>query len=166
MNHKDTETQRTKLNELSNQVIGLCIEVHRELGPGLLESAYEEALAHELTLAGLKFERQRDMPLLYKGVKLDCGYRLDLIIEGELILELKAAAELQPVHYAQLLTYLKLERRSLGLLINFNVPLLKNGIRRVVAGELFRAEKSIGSDLVQLALFLCASVPLWFKNRI
>lgn len=132
MNHEDTETQRSKLNELSHHVIGLCIEVHRELGPGLLESAYEEALAYELTQTGLKYERQRDMPLLYKGVKLDCGYRLDLVIEGELILELKAASELLPVHHAQLLTYLKLERRSLGLLINFNVPVLKHGIRRVV----------------------------------
>ena len=90
MNHKDTETQRSELNELSHRVIGLCIEVHRELGPGLLESAYEEALAYELTQAGLKYERQRDMPLLYKGVKLDCGYRLDFVVEGELILELKA----------------------------------------------------------------------------
>ena len=131
MNHEDTEAQRSNLNELSNRVIGLCIEVHRELGPGLLESAYEEALAYELTHAGLKYERQRDMPLLYKGVKLDCGYRLDLVIEGELIIELKAATELLPVHHAQLLTYLKLERRSLGMLINFNVPILKNGIKRM-----------------------------------
>ena len=166
MNHEDTETQRSNLNELSNRVIGLCIEVHRELGPGLLESAYEEALAFELTHAGLKYERQRDMPLLYKGVKLDCGYRLDLVIEGELIIELKAATELLPVHHAQLLTYLKLEHRSLGLLINFNVPVIKNGIRRVVAGELFKAEKTTRTDLGQLALLLCASVSLWFKNRI
>lgn len=166
MNHKDTETQRSKLNELSNRVIGLSIEVHRELGPGLLESAYEEALAYELTLAGIKFERQREMPLLYKGVKLDCGYRLDLVVEGELIIELKAVSELFPVHHAQLLTYLKLERRSLGLLINFNVPVLKNGLRRVVAGELFKDEKPARTDLGQLALLLCASVSLWFKNRI
>jgi GxxExxY protein len=165
MNHEDTETQRSKLNELSNRVIGLCIEVHRELGPGLLESAYEEALAYELTLAGIKFERQRDMPLLYKGIRLDCGYRLDLVVEGELILELKTVSELLPVHHAQVLTYLKLERRSLGLLINFNVPVLKNGIRRIVAGELFKAEKTTRTDLGQLALFLCASVSLWFKNK-
>ena len=166
MHHKDTEAQRSKLNELSHRVIGLCIEVHRELGPGLLESAYEEALAFELTQAGLKFERQREMPLLYKGVKLDCGYRLDLVVEGELILELKAANELLPVHHAQLLTYLRLERRSLGLLINFNVPVLKHGIRRVVAGELFKDERTGWTDLGHLALFLCASVPLWFKNKI
>jgi GxxExxY protein len=166
MNHQDTETQRTRLNELSNRVIGLCIEVHRELGPGLLESAYEEALAYELTLAGMKFERQRDTPLLYKGVKLNCGCRLDLVIEGELIIELKAAAELLPVHHAQLLTYLKLERHSLGLLINFNVPVLKNGLRRIVAGELFKDEKPARTDLGHLVLLLCASVSLWFKNRI
>ncbi len=166
MNHKDTETQRSELNELSHRVIGLCIEVHRELGPGLLESAYEEALAFELTQAGLKFERQRDMPLIYKGVKLDCGYRLDFIVEGELILELKAAAELLPVHHAQLLTYLKLERRSLGLLVNFNVPVLKQGIRRGVAGDLFKEEKSSRTDLGQLALLLCVSVSLWLKTQI
>ena len=139
MNHQDPETQRTKLNELSHRVIGLCMEVHRELGPGLLESTYEEALAYELTQAGLAFERQRDMPLLYKGVKLDCGYRLDFIVEGQLIVELKAVTELLPIHQAQLLTYLKLERRSLGLLINFNVPVLKDGIRRVAIGDLFKS---------------------------
>jgi len=165
MNHKDTEAQRSELNELSHRVIGLSLEVHRELGPGLLESAYEEALAHEFTLAGIKYERQREMPLRYKGVKLNCGYRLDFVIEGELILELKATADLLPVHHAQLLTYLKLENRSLGMLINFNVPVLKRGIKRVVAGELFKYEKQIWSDWGQLVLFLCASVSLWFKNR-
>ena len=166
MNHQDTEAQRKRLNELSNRVIGLCIEVHRELGPGLLESAYEEALVYELLQAGIKYERQRDMPLVYKGVKLDCGYRLDLVLEGDLILELKAVTELLPVHQAQLLTYLKLERRSLGLLINFNVPVLKQGIRRVVAGELFQEERYVRTDLGQLALILCASVPLWFKSKL
>jgi GxxExxY protein len=138
MNHEDTETQRTNLNELSHRVIGLCLEVHRVLGPGLLESAYEEALAHEFTQGGLVFERQRETPLLYKGVRLNCGYRLDFLVEGELILELKAVSELLPVHHAQLLTYLKLERRSLGLIVNFNVPILKDGIRRIVAGDLFK----------------------------
>ncbi|AHF92053.1 GxxExxY protein [Opitutaceae bacterium TAV5] len=159
------EIQRTKLNELSHRVIGLCMEVHRELGPGLLESAYEEALAHELALAGLNFERQREMPLVYKGARLDCGYRLDFIVEKELIIELKAVQSLEPVHHAQLLTYLKLERRSLGLLINFNVPTLKDGIKRVVAGSLFKNEKRIRSDFGQLALFLCASALLWFRSR-
>ena len=165
MNHEDTEAQRTKLNELSHRVIGLCMEVHRELGPGLLESAYEEALAHEFNLAGLAFERQREMPLLYKGVKLDCSYRLDFIVEGQLIIELKAVTELLPIHHAQLLTYLKLERRSLGLLINFNVPALKDGVRRVAAGDLFKTEKPTRTDLGHLALLLCASVSLWCKTK-
>jgi GxxExxY protein len=166
MNHEDTETQKTKLNGLSHRVLGLCMEVHRELGPGLLESAYEEALAYEFTQAGLAFERQREMPLLYKGVKLNCGYRLDFLVEGQLILELKAVGELLPVHHAQLLTYLKLERRSLGLLINFNVPVLKAGISRVVAGDLFKDEKRFRTDLGQLVLLLCASVPLWLKSKL
>ena len=133
------EAQRQKLNDLSYRVLGLCMEVHRELGPGLLESAYEEALAYEFTQAGLSFERQRDMPLLYKGVKLDCGYRLDFLIEDQLILELKTVNELLPIHHAQVLTYLNLGRRSLGLLVNFNVPVLKDGIRRIVTGELFKS---------------------------
>jgi len=133
MNHEGTEAQRKRLNDLSHRVIGLCIEVHRELG-----SAYEEALAYELTHAGISFARQRDMPLSYKGVKLDCGYRLDFLVEGGLILELKTVSEILPVHHAQLLTYLKLERRSLGLLINFNESVLKNGVRRVVSGDLFK----------------------------
>ena len=161
MNHEDTETQRKKLNELSRKVIGLCLEVHRELGPGLLESAYEEALSHEFTQAGLAFERQRETPLLYKGVKLNCGYRLDFLVEGELILELKAVNDLLPVHHAQVLTYLKLERRSLGLIVNFNVPMLKDGIRRIVAGDLFKDADSVGTCLGPLALLLCAFVSLW-----
>lgn len=139
MNHKGTETQRQNLNDLSHQVIGLCIEVHRELGPGLLESAYEEALAYELAQARLMFERQREVPLLYKGVELDCEYRLDFIVDGQLLLELKAVTELLPIHQAQLLTYLKLEHLPLGLLINFNVPVLKDGIRRVAYGDLFKS---------------------------
>ena len=138
MNHRDTEAQRKRLNELSQRVIGLCIEVHRTLGPGLLESAYEAALAHELTMAGTGFRQQLDMPLEYKGVKLDCGYRLDLIIEGELIVELKAVQEVLSIHLAQLLTYLKLNQKPLGLLINFNVPVLKAGVHRVVIGDTFR----------------------------
>jgi GxxExxY protein len=162
MNHKDTEAQRRQLNDLSRRVIGLCIEVHRELGPGLLESAYETALAHELSQAGIRFERQRDTPLVYKGVKLDCGFRLDFLIEDELIIELKTVNDLQPVHHAQLLTYLKLERKSLGLLINFNVPVLKDGIRRVAAGELFKGPASPGMGSV-IGL-LCASVSLWFHH--
>ena len=138
VNHEVTKTQREHLNELSHRVIGLCIEVHRELGPGLLESAYEEALAYELTNAGLSFERQRAAPLKYKGANLNCDYRLDFVIERQLIVELKAVGELLPVHQAQLLTYLKLERLNLGLLVNFNETTLKDGVRRVVTGDLFK----------------------------
>ncbi|HUG12404.1 MAG TPA: GxxExxY protein, partial [Opitutaceae bacterium] len=111
-------------------------------------------------------ERQRDTPLLYKGVRLNCGYRLDFVVNGVLIVELKAATQLLPVRHAQLLTYLKLERRPLGLLINFNVPVLKDGVRRVAAGDLFKDEKPTLSDLGQLTLLLCASVSLWFKSII
>ena len=135
VNHRDTKTQRPNLNDLSHQVIGLCIEVHRELGPGLLESAYEEALAYELSRAGLSFARQCEVPLRYKSVKLNCDYRLDFVIEDRLLLELKAVSELLPIHQAQLLTYLKLERLPLGLLINFNVPILKDGVRRVILSQ-------------------------------
>ena len=138
LHHEDTETQRSNLNDLSHRVIGLCIEVHRELGPDLLESAYEEALAFELTRAEIRFERQREVPLLYKGNALSCGYRLDFVVEGQLVVELKAVQELLAVHHAQVLTYLKLERRALGLLINFNVPVLKDGIRRIASGVLFK----------------------------
>jgi len=138
MNHRDTEAQRKVLNDLTRRVIGLCMEVHRTLGPGLLESAYEAAPAHELSLNGIPFRKQVELPLDYKGVKLDCGYRLDFLVADELIVELKAVQETQPVHKAQLLTYLKLNHKPLGLLVNFNVPLLKNGIERVVTGDTFR----------------------------
>ena len=148
MNHGDTEAQRSRLNELSGKVIGLCIEIHRELGPGLLESAYEECLAYELTKAGLRFERQRTLPVRYKEVQLDCGYRLDFVIEDVLILELKAVTDLHPIHEAQLLTYLKLDKKPLGLLINFNVPVLRQGVKRVACGDLFRPEKDGRSDVV------------------
>jgi len=120
------------MKELTEKMIGAAIEVHRFIGPGLLESAYEECLAHEMKIRGLNFERQVSLPVAYKGVKLDCGYRLDFLIENAVVLELKAVDALQPIHEAQLLTYLKLGGWSVGLLINFNVPVLKNGIKRVV----------------------------------
>jgi len=119
-------------NQLSEAIIGGAIEVHRELGPGLLESAYEQCLCHELSLRGVAFRRQVDLPVEYKGVKLDCGYRMDIVVEGLVVVELKAVDALLPLHQAQLLTYLRLSKRSLGLLINFNVPLLKEGIKRIV----------------------------------
>lgn len=119
-------------NELSNAVIGLSIKVHSALGPGLLESAYEECLFYEIQKAGLLVEKQKLMPLVYETVKLDCGYRIDLMVENKLILELKSVEVLNDVHFAQLLTYLKLSRCKLGLLINFNVARLKDGIKRVI----------------------------------
>ena len=153
------EPERNRLNTLSGKVIGLCIEVHRETGPGLLESAYEECLAYELSRAGIAFERQKGMPLSYKGTLLNCGYRLDFLVEKSLILELKSVANLEPIHEAQLLTYLKLSKNSLGLLINFNVPLLKDGIKRMTAGDLFLDEKKGGSDGWRLLKLMLASLP-------
>ena len=119
-------------DKLSKEIIGASIEVHRNLGPGLLESAYEECLCRELFIRDLTFERQKPLPLSYKGVKLDCGYRLDIVVGGLVILELKAADRIEPIHEAQLLTYLKLTNLKLGILINFNVPILKDGIKRIV----------------------------------
>ena len=121
-----------KENELSNKIIGAAIEVHRVLGPGLLESTYEECLCRELSLNGLSFERQKHLPISYKGISLDCGYRLDLVVENCVIVELKSIEKLLPIHQAQLLAYLKLMGLKLGLLINFNVPVLKDGIKRMV----------------------------------
>jgi GxxExxY protein len=120
------------INKLSSDVIGAAIEVHKNLGPGLLESTYEECLAHELTLRRLSFKRQVPIPIVYKGKRLDCGYRLDSIVEKAMILELKSCEKIEPVHKAQLLTYLKLSDLKLGLLLNFNVPIMKDGIVRVV----------------------------------
>ena len=119
-----------ELNRITEQVIGAAIEVHRALGPGLLESAYEECLCRELSLREIPFERQRPLPVEYKGTRLDCGYRLDLLVMGTVVVEIKAVEAIEPIHEAQLLTYLKLGGWKLGLLINFNVPVLKDGIRR------------------------------------
>ena len=129
INRRDAETQ--SFNELTDRVIGTCIEIHRALGPGLLESTYEECLCYELSQAGIKFERQKPLPVHYKEVNLECGYRLDLVVEQKLIVESKAVGEIAPIHEAQLLTYLKLSGLTLGLLINFNVPVLKAGIKRI-----------------------------------
>ncbi len=130
MNHRDTET--TERDPITALVIGAAIEVHRVLGPGLLESAYEECLCHELSLRSIAFQRQLVLPVDYKGVRLDCGYRLDIVLPGKLIIEVKAVEALAPIHDAQLLTYLKLSGIRTGLLLNFNVPLLRDGIRRLV----------------------------------
>ncbi len=117
---------------LTEQIIGAAIQVHRELGPGLLESTYEACLCHELLLNNLKLERQKVIPISYKGIKIDAGYRLDLVVEGQVIVEIKAVSVLMPVHEAQLLSYLKQVGGGRGLLINFNVKLLKQGLRRLV----------------------------------
>jgi GxxExxY protein len=121
-----------RFDELSNRVIGVAIEVHRNLGPGLLESAYESCLAYELLCAGLGFKQQKELPLSYKGTFLDCGYRIDLLVEDKLIIELKSVDKLLPVHEAQVLTYMKLAKIKTGLLINFNVTALKDGLKRFV----------------------------------
>lgn len=124
--------ERLERDPRTEPIIGAAIEVHKQLGPGLLESTYEECLCHELHLQGIQFKRQIDLPVVYKGLKLDCGYRLDLLVEDTVVVELKAVEQLLPVHEAQLLTYLHLAHKPVGLLINFNVPLLKDGIRRRV----------------------------------
>ena len=121
-----------KENEISGKIIGCAIEVHKALGPGLLESAYEECLYYELRTAGLKVEKQKSLPVVYKEVKLDAGYRIDLLVEGCVVVELKAVEALHDVHTAQVLTYLKLSGCKLGLLMNFNVYRLSEGIKRVV----------------------------------
>src|ERR1035438_9735108 len=117
---------------LTDRIIGAAIEVHRHLGPGLLESAYEECLCFELSRSGLPFERQVHLPMSYKGMQLDCAYRMDIVVENAVILEVKAMDAILPIHKAQLLTYLKSSGKQVGLLINFNVPVLKNGIKRMV----------------------------------
>jgi GxxExxY protein len=120
------------INQLSSRVIGAAIEVHKAIGPGLLESAYETCLCHELTLREIKFEKQKPLGICYKDVSLDAGYRLDVVVEDTIILELKSCEKLEPIHKAQLLTYLKLSRLNLGLLLNFNVPVMRDGIVRIV----------------------------------
>jgi len=119
-------------NEITGGIIGAAIEVHKVLGPGLLESAYEECLAYELIEKGLKFERQKAIPVVYKNIKLDCGYRIDLLVENLIVVELKAQDVILPVHEAQILTYLKFAEKKIGLLINFNVTVLKAGIKRYI----------------------------------
>jgi GxxExxY protein len=118
--------------ELTNLIIGAAIDVHKELGPGLLESAYEECLYYELNKRGLKTERQKPLPIVYKEIKLDCGYRADLIVEDKVIVELKSVDALIPVHEAQILTYMRFAEKRIGLLINFNVVILKEGIKRYI----------------------------------
>jgi len=126
------EAEKQRQDEFTGEIIGACIEVHRHLGPGLLESAYEHCLAHELTIRGFHIRRQVPLPLQYKGLALDCGYRLDLVVDYRLIIEVKAVERLLPVHEAQVITYLRLMRLHLGLLVNFHVPVLRQGLRRLI----------------------------------
>jgi GxxExxY protein len=119
-------------NELSNIIIGCAIEVHKQLGPGLLESAYQECLFYELNNAGLEVTKEKPMPIVYKDVKLDHGYRIDLLVNNKVVIEIKTVEQFTDVHLAQVLTYLKLGNYKLGLLLNFHVTTLKNGIRRVI----------------------------------
>jgi GxxExxY protein len=119
-----------EINEITKRIIGCAIEVHRTLGPGLLESAYEECLASELKNQNLNIKRQQPVPIIYKDQKLECGYRIDILVENMVVLELKVVDAIIPVHEAQVLTYMKFAHKSVGLLINFNVTVLKNGIKR------------------------------------
>jgi GxxExxY protein len=119
-----------EINQITEKIIGCAIEVHKRLGPGLLESAYEECLSYELKSAGLIVERQVPVPVAYKDIKLECGYRIDILVEKTVVIELKAIEAFASVHEAQILTYMKFANKTLGLLINFNVTLLKNGIKR------------------------------------
>jgi GxxExxY protein len=123
-----------EINEISGQVVDAAMKVHSALGPGLLENAYEACLEHELNKRGLRVERQVELPVVYDGVQIDLGYRLDLVVEGAVIVELKAVEKIAPIHEAQLLSYLKLSNKKIGLLINFNVLHLKDGIKRMVNG--------------------------------
>jgi len=121
-----------EINQITGKIIGCAIEVHKYLGPGLLESAYEECLVFELEKAGLIVERQKAVPIVYKDIKLDCGYRMDILVENTVVIELKVVDAINPVHDAQILTYMKFANKNIGLLINFNVTVLKNGIKRFV----------------------------------
>ncbi|MCP4964394.1 MAG: GxxExxY protein [bacterium] len=136
------DLESARLNRITKQIIGAAIRVHEALGPGLLESAYEACLAFELADMGLEVAQQQPLPVVYRGVRLSCGYRLDLLVERSVIVEVKSVMRTEPIHEAQLLSYLKLSDRRVGLLINFNVKVLKNGIRRLVNGFPERSRRS------------------------
>lgn len=123
---------QTKIENLASEIVDSCFQVHSELGPGLLESTYQHCLAHELRERGIKIEVEKSMPVVYKDTQLNCGYRIDILVDNRIILELKSVEKIHPIHKAQLITYLKLAEINLGFLINFNVPLIKNGINRFV----------------------------------
>ncbi len=130
--HRDTEDILYYHKELTEKLIACAIEVHRHLGPGLLESAYEECYIYELGAQGVALERQKPLPLVYKEIKLDCGYRMDVVADNKVVVEIKCVEKILPIHEAQLLTYLKLSGIKVGLIINFHAPVLKDGIKRLV----------------------------------
>ena len=138
MNHQDSKSPRTQtepsaeIDTLAKEVIDCAFKVHQTLGPGLLESVYETCMLHEIRKRGLQVENQVEVPVVYDGMQMNCGFRMDLLVEKKLLVELKAVETILPVHTAQVLTYLKLQQIKLGLLINFNVPLIKHGIKRIV----------------------------------
>ncbi|HNM65922.1 MAG TPA: GxxExxY protein [Chitinophagales bacterium] len=141
LNHKvhkanTQSTQRMTENDLAYKIIGLAVEVHNALGPGLLESAYQECLYYKINKEGLEVQKEKAIPLIYEAVKLDCGYRIDLLVENKLVIEIKSVETLNDIHLAQTLTYLKLGNYKLGLLMNFNTLLLKSGIKRIINGNL------------------------------
>ena len=129
-------TEKQRLNGITQNIIGAAIQVHRTLGPGLLESAYETCLAYEITQRGISLEQQKPLPLIYEQVKLECGYRIDLLVDGSVVVEVKSVEALAPIHSAQVMSYLKLSGCKVALLINFNVRVLKDGIRRFVNGDI------------------------------
>lgn len=129
-------TEKQRLNRITENIIGAAIQVHRTLGPGLLESAYEACLAFELAKRGLKVEQQKPLPLIYEQVKLECGYRIDLLVEGSVVIEIKSVEGLAPIHQAQVMSYLKLSGCKVALLVNFNVRVLKDGIQRFINGNI------------------------------
>jgi GxxExxY protein len=173
--------ERERFNGITKGIIGAAIHVHRSLGPGLLESAYQACLAFELVKLQMRVEQQKPLPLIYDQVKLDCGYRIDLLVEGSVVVEIKSVDALAPIHAAQIITYLKLSGCKVGLLINFNVPVLKDGVRRFVNGKIYghspqRAERSTSGKTVgqstrgtRIETFphdrsgfpLCSQCPLW-----
>jgi GxxExxY protein len=134
MTHDPYNSERVKMdiNEISGQIVDAAMKVHSALGPGLLESAYEACLSYELSKRGLRVQRQAELPVTYEGIRIDVGYRIDLLVEGVVVIEIKSLSELAPIHKAQLLTYLKLSDRRVGFLINFNVEQLKDGIKHMV----------------------------------
>ena len=134
LHHEGTKDTKVSADHLSYDIVGAAIDVHRQLGPGLLESAYEACLCRELFLREIAFERQVALPLQYRGISVDCGYRLDLIVGGLVVVEVKSASRVLPVHRAQCLTYLKLLGLNLGLIINFNVEMLRLGVHRIIMG--------------------------------